>query len=93
MVNSKDFNKDYNNYYRPSLDDDFPIPSQGVLPLYYFENGYLRGTIQPNIYMNLVEEEDDFEPHSSNYIVFYIVSMLIICFFLFCKYKFNKVYN
>ena len=45
MVNSnnqKDY-LNYNSHYRPSLDDENFIPSQGVLPLYYYEYGRLRG--------------------------------------------------
>ena len=51
MVNSKSQQDylNYNSYYRPSTDDDDLKPSQGVLPLYYYEYGMLRGTVQPQI--------------------------------------------
>jgi hypothetical protein len=62
--NQKDY-LNYNSYYRPYKPDDFDdgefIPSQGVLPLYYYEYGRLRGTVEPKQIRELkfIEEYED----------------------------------
>jgi len=96
MVNSKsqqDY-KEYNSYYRPNQDDDDLtfFPSQGVVPRYYFENGFLRGTVEPHqiAFMEHIELEDDIvETHSSNYfsLIFFFVCLTI--FF----YTFKNVFK
>ena len=57
MVNSKDFNQDYNVYYRPSLNDtyDFIGPYQGMLPIYKFVNGRL---VNPPASLNYLNNND-----------------------------------
>ena len=76
--------QDYNSYYRPNKDDDKLTfyPSQGVLPLYYFEHGQLRGTIEP-IYLKEELKED---LHASSHVhiipLFYLFILLLLFSFL-----------
>ena len=94
MVNSKsqqDY-KNYNSFYRPSADDDDLTfaPSQGVLPLYYYEYGQLRGTIPPNPNLQnlqLYENKDDdlkFPQHktSSSFLLSSFLFLLFVLLFL-----------
>jgi len=91
MVSSKDFNQDYNTYYRPSLDDINFIPSQGVLPLYYYEHKQLRGTIEPQGFSNLyveINEHDDYSQDSTIFSLFPILLFIILSIFF--SHKFFK---
>jgi hypothetical protein len=90
MVNSKDFNQDYNSYYRENLDDDLPNgPYQGMLPRYYFRNGYYQGEVQLN---EIVEEEDDYNQHKNNIFPFIIIGFIILSIvgYNLCKKKKEK---
>ena len=88
MVNSKDFNQDYNVYYRPSLNDtyDFIGPYQGMLPIYKFVNGRL---VNPPASLNYLNN-NDYDNYEINIILFlyyyFIFSILVLLLIL-------KIYN
>jgi hypothetical protein len=100
MVNSKDFNQDYNSYYRPTPDRNDPdfFPKQGTLPLYFFKNGILQNE-EPITTAQLIEEEPNYNIHheTNNYIIPIIVLGFIIVFafvcYNCCKKKYVKNYN
>lgn len=88
MVNSKDFNQDYNVYYRPSLNDtnDFIGPYQGMLPIYKFVNGRL---VNPPASLNYLNNNDydNYEINSILYLYYYFIfSILVLLLIL-------KIYN
>ncbi len=89
MVNSKDFNQDYNVYYRPSLNDtyDFIGPYQGMLPIYKFVNGRLVNPPASLNYLNNNDYIDTYEINSILYIYYYFIfSILVLLLIL-------KIYN
>ena len=101
MVNSKDFNQDYNSYYRPTKEHNDPdfFPKQGTLPLYFFKNGVLQNE-EPITTAQLIEEEPNYTiHHETNYLIPLFISLGFIIVFVFiwyncCKKKtYVKNYN
>ncbi len=58
-MSNKYIQENANEYYRPSLDDDDIdfFPSQGMLPIYHFKNGFLVKAEINN--KELIELEND----------------------------------
>ena len=85
MVNSKSQQnyKEYNSYYRPNKDDDDLtfIPSQGVLPRYYFEDGFLRGTVEPQTQQIINFLEDEEYKENNNPLYFFIFIFIMVYYF------------
>jgi hypothetical protein len=83
-VNSQKDYLTYNSYYRPSLDDTNFIPSQGVKPLYYYEYGRLRGTVEPqitNANVNLKEIDYNYNDDSNeSYSFFYFIIFMTLLY-------------
>jgi hypothetical protein len=95
MVNSKDFNQDYNSYYRPTPERNDPdfFPQQGTLPLYFFKNGILQNTEPNDIYLREEDEEDEYIQINSNYYLYFIF-LILFFIILFVKWvKGRKVEN
>lgn len=103
MVNSKsqqDY-KNYNSFYRPSADDDDLTfaPSQGTLPLYYYEYGMLRGTIAPNMNLELFINKDDdlkipqHKTSSSFLLSSFLFLLFVLLFLLRSQQAFPRYYN
>jgi len=91
MVNSKAQNPD-NTYYRPELDDINFIPSQGVIPRYYYDsNGRLQGTIPPQQYLRSHVPDDNISNvETSNYILIYVFFIGLIGFIIYKKITKNE---
>jgi hypothetical protein len=100
MVNSKDFNQDYNSYYRPTPERNDPdfFPKQGTLPLYFFKNDILQNE-EPITTAQLIEEPNyNIHHETNNYIIPIIVLGFIIVFAFVCyncckQKKYVKNYN
>lgn len=80
---------DYNTYYRPTKDDTFDfVPSQGVLPIYYF------GDIQePDVYrqsyLRYAKKENPKIPESytNDNTLLYISIGIFICIIIKINFK------
>jgi hypothetical protein len=104
MVNSKDFNQDYNSYYRPTPDRNDPdfFPKQGTLPLYFFKNGILQNE-EPLLQNTATEVQFIEEPnyniqHETNYLIPFLILLGFIIVFFVCyncckKRKYVKNFN
>jgi hypothetical protein len=85
MVNSKDFNQEYNVYYKQSLDDDSP-PYPGMIPKYKFMNGRLVGQVDQ---LPLFKEDIGDDISTNEYIYGYVLFLPCILFTLvFLKFMF-----
>ena len=78
---------DYNSYYRPTQDDTFDfVPSQGVLPIYYFES-----IQEPDItYLRYIPKNDNPkipESYSMDNTFLYISIGIFICIIIKINFK------
>lgn len=83
-MSNKYIQENANEYYRPSLDDDDInfFPSQGMLPIYHFKNGYLVKAENNN--KKLIElENNDLNEKSENNDFIYIYALIIFLLLFF----------
>lgn len=83
-MSNKYIQENANEYYRPSIDDDDNnfFPSQGMLPIYHFKNGYLVKA------ENLKELENSnlYEKSENNDFIYIYASIIFLLLFLLIKF-------